>query len=191
MVWLLKGSPVIRTSAKWLSVWMHQWCKCDLPNTHRHDLTTIWLKLMRHTCSTRLTDGASNKRDTYDWLLIDRENGCAIINVTLCLCNIFFHSEHNMYTCREYLEHDENMVASKILSSTWKTFGGMNKKGGCEGSYELMEWTQVYATSKWNSQWRLWICVQTKILEGGYIATTTLGNTLVELQILCFGSLIA
>lgn len=81
---LLEGSLVIKTSTKWLSVWTNEICKCDLTNTHPHDLTMRWLKPTRHTCSTWLTDGASDKRDTRDWSLINHDDTCVIVNVTPC-----------------------------------------------------------------------------------------------------------
>lgn len=84
MVWLSEGSLVIRTSTKWLSVWMSEKCKCDLTNKHPRDLTTRWLKPTRQTCSTWLTDGGRNKRVTCDLSLIDRDDVCVIVNVTPC-----------------------------------------------------------------------------------------------------------
>ena len=82
---LSKGSLVIITSAKM--------SKC-VNNRKMHRLsyehTLAWLdaemtKPFLYTCSTWLTDGVSDKRDTHDWLFIHWDDACVIVNVTLCV----------------------------------------------------------------------------------------------------------
>ena len=60
---------------------MHRWS-----NEH----TLAWLddettKPSRHTCSTRLNDGVSDKHDTRDWPLINKDGTYVIVNVTSCV----------------------------------------------------------------------------------------------------------
>lgn len=70
---------------KWLSVCTIERRIGDYTNTHSHYLTTKRPKPSKHTYSTWLTDSASDKCDTRDWLFIDQDDSCMIVNVTLCV----------------------------------------------------------------------------------------------------------
>ena len=70
---------------KWLSVWMIKICIGDHENTHSRDSMMKQIKPSRNTCSTWLTDGASDKRDTRDWSFINGDDSCMIVIVTLCV----------------------------------------------------------------------------------------------------------
>lgn len=148
-------------------VWMIERCTCDLANTHQHDLMVRQPKPSRHTCSTWLTNGVSDKRNTCDWSLFDRGDACMTMNLTQCV------SATNAFIANKTSTHGAKTLSiARTWSQAWlwdqyANLGEMIKQGGCEDSHELMEWTWVCVTINWNSQGRLWNWVQAKILEGG------------------------
>jgi len=141
MVWLSKGSLVVRTSATWLSVWMSERCKCDLTNTHPHDLTMRQLKPTRHTCSTWLTDAESDKRDTCDWSLIDRDDTCATVNDTLCVSATYVFIVS--ITCTHEVK---TLSMTRIWSQAWH-WHNMQKFGWNEQTRRMQRLTWVHGVN--------------------------------------------
>lgn len=75
--------------------------------------------------------------------------------------------------------------------STWKNkIGDRSSEEGVKNQQELMGWAQVFTTIKVKTKEGFEIWMQAKILEC-VAATTTLGNTLVEYQLLYFSSFVA
>lgn len=116
MVRLSEGSLVVRTQQN-ESVWTSEICKCDLINTRHHYLMMRRLKPTRHTCSKWLTDDASGKRDTRDWLLIDNDDAYTIVDVTLCvsMTYTFIVNKKNTHEANTF-SITRTMVASMTLT---------------------------------------------------------------------------
>lgn len=85
MVRLSKGSLIIRTSVKWLSVCIIKICIDDHENTHSHQLHDETTQAIQQTCSTWLIKGASDKHDTRDLFLIDHDDTRETVNLTPCV----------------------------------------------------------------------------------------------------------
>ena len=184
MVQLSEGSPVIRTSAKWLIVWMSERCICDPTNTHLHNLTTRRLKPCRHTCSTWLAYDASNNRNTFGWLLTDRDNACATVDVTLCV------SVTDVFIVNITCTHEAKTLS---MTRTWS-----QERHWHQHAISWVEWTSKVSVKAHMSSLIEPECMQpwSKTLKGGskigcrpkfwrvVVTTTTLAGTLVQLQLL-------
>lgn len=98
------------------------------------------LKPFRHICSTCLTDGVGDKCDTCDWSLVDCDNACVLVYMTLCV------RATNVYITNTISTHEaKTLCMTRTWLQAWhwhqheKVVDGMIKQGGWEDSHKLME----------------------------------------------------
>lgn len=129
-----------------------------------------------------------NKHNTWDRASDDRDDTCMIVLTNLCVDtkDVYIvkttqtHKYKPSYSIEQDRKHDKAINMPK--TTTVQT-----RKNEKKTLQELMGWAQVFATIIGEIEEGSKIWMQPKTLEG-VPATTTLGDTLVEYQLLNFGS---
>lgn len=138
-----------------------------------------------------LACSVSNKHETCGRSSNDRNDTCAIVHKTWCVSMMDVYIVDTTCTHKEgpcaWLEYGckHGIVTNMLKYVHWTV-----KRGGCKDSTRAHGMSSSTCKHQGETQGRLWNWMHTKILEGVETATT-LGNALVEFQLLCFGPLIA
>lgn len=150
-----RGVRSSKLQKKILSVWTSERCICDPKSIHLYDSMTRRLKPSKHICSTWLTDSTIDKHDTCDWSLVDRDDDCVTLNVTLCviLVDVFIVNT----SCTQEVK---TLSMTRTWSQAWYWH---------QHETIWMRWTSKVDENTHTSSWSELECVQSssETLKGG------------------------